>query len=110
MSKLMVFITRAQEVVDAALVRARVIAASVVTWLTLAAALAPFVASRIAEVAPDGVATTVTRWAITLVAVLNAAIAIIRRVTPVPAEYRGVVPPAKDVPPEFAAPTDLGAN
>lgn len=73
--------------------RATVIATSVVTLLTaIAAALSAFVAEVTPQL-PDGWQDNAFQLGATAVAVLGAAITAIRRVTTVPADQRGLLPP-----------------
>lgn len=72
--------------------RAKVIGSSAVTYLTAASAVVVILAEEIAKVLPSGYSDDVGRWAIVVVAVIAAAIAIIRRVTPVIPSDRGILP------------------
>jgi len=73
--------------------RVRVVLSSVVTWLTLASAAVLIFSEEIAAVLPEGPAADLGEWALRVVAWLGAAVAIIRRVTPVPESERGLLPP-----------------
>lgn len=71
--------------------RARVIATAAVTWLVAASAIVTAVAPQIGELFPNS-AEDIAAWAARVVAVLGGAVVIIRRVTPVAADERGVLP------------------
>jgi hypothetical protein len=76
----------------------KVIAFSAVTWLTAASAVVVILADEIAKVLPGGYQDDVARWALIVGGVLTAAINIIRRVTPVIPEDRGILPKPPVVP------------
>lgn len=78
--------------------RIRVVAGAAVTWLTFAATALTIFAEEIAAVFPDGGAEDATVWILRAVAWLGAAVAIIRRVTPVLPDQRGVLLPHADPP------------
>lgn len=78
---------------SAFLARVRVVLTAAVTWLTAIAAVVPFIADDIAAQLPEGAAEQVTKYALLAVAWLGAAVSIIRRVTPVLPQERGVLPP-----------------
>lgn len=63
--------------------RAKVVATAAVTYLVLAGAVLAIVAEELAKVLPDGPGQAVARIAGVALAAIGAAIAIIRRVTPV---------------------------
>lgn len=71
--------------------RAKVIFTAAPTYLVAASAIVIIVSSEAATVLPAGVATTVGAVALKIVAVLTAAINIIRRVTPVLPSERGIL-------------------
>lgn len=71
--------------------RIKVVAAAAVTWLSVASAIVIILSEEIANVLPAGQAETVGAWALKAVAVIGAAVAIIRRVTPVLPEDRGLL-------------------
>ena len=73
--------------------RARVIWQAAPTWLTGAAVAITVTNEEIASLLPAGAATTAGRWALLATGWLGAAVAIIRRVTPVPADQRGLLAP-----------------
>jgi len=70
--------------------RARVVLRAAPTWLTALSVMLTAAAHEISTVAPDG-GQDVVRWLITAAAWLASAVAIIRRVTPVPADQRGIL-------------------
>jgi len=72
--------------------RIRVVATAMPTWLVAASAVVVIVSEELAAVLPAGAGETVGRWAIVAVAVLGAAVNIIRRVTPVLPRERGILP------------------
>lgn len=72
--------------------RVKVVLSAAVTWIVLASSIVTIFAEEIAKVAAEGTAATVTRVAVRVVSILGAAVAIIRRVTPVLPEERGVLP------------------
>jgi len=82
--------------------RAKVVLTAAPTYLVAAAVLIPFVVDQLATVLPTTWSETVAQVAGKAVAVLGVAVAIIRRVTPVPAAQRGLLPlpPAGDGPPQ----------
>lgn len=88
----------------------KVIASSAVTWLTFAVVVLTMFSEEIAALLPAE--SDVTTWIATAVVWLSAAIAIIRRVTPVIPEERGILPqsppPVETVDPD--APLDEGAQ
>lgn len=69
--------------------RARVVLRAAPTWLTAAAVILTAAAHEISTLAPSG-GEDVVRWLVTAAAWLTSAVAIIRRVTPVPAAQRGL--------------------
>jgi ABC-type glucose/galactose transport system permease subunit len=73
------------------LARARVVATSAVTWLQVVAAVLVIAAEEIAKAVPE-VSDDVTTVVVRIVAVLGAAVAIIRRVTPALPDERGLLP------------------
>lgn len=76
--------------------RVKVIATSAVTWLTLAAAAIPRIADEIADEVPTQYADDVVRWGGSAAGWLLAAVAIIRIVTPVAKNLRGITPQPLD--------------
>lgn len=72
--------------------RLRIIATAAPTWLTAASTVLLIIHSEIAGLLPAGVAERLGSIVLVAVAWLGAAVAIIRRVTPVPVEQRGVLP------------------
>lgn len=72
--------------------RAAVILTAAVTYISALSAGLIVAANQIADVAPEG-SHDVVAWLVRGVAWLTAAVTIIRRVTPVPAAERGVLPP-----------------
>ncbi|MGD9798260.1 MAG: hypothetical protein AB7H43_15290 [Acidimicrobiia bacterium] len=62
------------------------------TYLTAIAVVLPLLAGDLAEVLPAGAAETVGEVALVIAAWLGAAVAIIRRVTPVAEHRRGLLP------------------
>lgn len=67
----------------------KVVAAAAVTWLVAASVIVSVAAPQIAELFPAS-AEDIALWAARVVAWLGAAVVIIRRVTPVPADERGL--------------------
>lgn len=72
----------------------RVVLSAAVTWITVASGVVVIVADEAAKVLPSGAAEDVAAVAVRVVAVLGAAVAIIRRVTPVLPDQRGLIPPS----------------
>jgi small neutral amino acid transporter SnatA (MarC family) len=73
--------------------RAKVIATAAVTYLVLAGAVLAILAEELAKVLPDGPGQVVARVLGIALAAIGAAIAIIRRVTPVlDASEHGILP------------------
>ena len=72
--------------------RLKVILGSWVTYLTAASSVVVILADEIAKVLPAGYADDVGRWGLVAVAVIGAIVSIIRRVTPVIPEDRGILP------------------
>lgn len=76
------------------LARVRVVLHAAPTYLVALSAVIVIVADELASVLPAGAVTTVGTIAARVVAVLGAAVAIIRRVTPVvDRAQRGLLPP-----------------
>lgn len=73
--------------------RARVVLTAAPTYLVGASAVVTIVADEVAKVLPAGQATTVGAVTVRVVAILGAAVAIVRRVTPVVDGERGLLPP-----------------
>lgn len=74
--------------------RAKVVLLAAPTYLVAVSAVVSILADEIAMVLPAGMAMTLGALAVRVVAVLGAAIGIIRRVTPVVVADRGLLPPA----------------
>lgn len=72
--------------------KVRVVLTAAVTYLTLAVTVITIFAEEIASVLPEGVAETVGMYGVTAVAWITVAISIIRRVSPVLPEERGILP------------------
>ena len=72
--------------------RAQVVLTAAVTWLVIAAAVITIIADELAKVLPAPWSDRISAWAITILGVLGAVITIIRRVTPVRPEERGLLP------------------
>lgn len=73
--------------------RIKVVASAAVTWITAVAVVLPLVAGDIAEVMPAQ-AETITHVALIVAGWLGAAVAIIRRVSTVLPDERGILPPS----------------
>lgn len=73
--------------------RLRVILTAAVTWLLVAQAALVAFADQIGPLLPTPWADRINAFIISAVAVIVAVIAIIRRVTPVLPEERGILPP-----------------
>jgi hypothetical protein len=73
--------------------RARVVLTAAVTWITLATTVLTGVAAAVVPNLPDPWGSQVAGWVAAAVAFLTGVVNIIRRVTPVPREERGVLPP-----------------
>lgn len=71
--------------------RAKVITSAAVTWLTFTALVLTVAADEIGQLAPDGTGQDVTTFLIRVAAWLGAAVSIIRRVTPVAPDERGIL-------------------
>lgn len=78
-----------------AIARIKVVLTAAVTWLVLASTIVTILSEEIATVLPAGAATDVGAVALKVVAVLGAAVTIIRRVTPVLPDERGLLPTVK---------------
>lgn len=70
--------------------RARVVVRAAPTWLTAAAVVLTAAAHEISTLAPNG-GEDIVRWLVTAAAWLTSAVAIIRRVTPVDPDRRGLL-------------------
>lgn len=70
---------------------AKVILKAAPTYLAIAAAIIPILVDEVAPVLPGGWASALTVVAVKAAAILGAAIAVIRRVTPVVKEQRGLL-------------------
>lgn len=73
--------------------RLHVLLGSAVTWIGIAATVVSIVWAELvaSELLPDGVETDVGRWVGVVLAVLAAVVSIIRRVTPVLPDDRGLL-------------------
>lgn len=78
---------------EAFLDRVAVLVSTAVTYLVAAAVGLSAVAQEIATVAPEG-GETVTAWLLRAVAWIGVAVATARRVSPVAADQRGLLPPS----------------
>ncbi len=76
---------------DDLLARVRVVLRAAPTWLTAAAVVLTAAAHEISTIAPAG-GEDVVRWLVTAAGWLASAVMIIRRVTPVDASDRGLLP------------------
>lgn len=74
------------------LARIKVIITAAPTYLTMAAVVVGILADELSKTVPDGWQDNVVQIGGAIVAVLGAAIAIIRRVTPVLESQRGILP------------------
>ena len=86
------------------LTRARVVLGNLATWLLAAAAVVGIFAEEIVAVLPDDWDGPVAQGAAVVLAVIAAAVAIIRRVTPVIGAQHGLLPVEGVVIPEQNAP------
>lgn len=75
--------------------RAKVVATALVTWLVVLVAALQVVIDEIAPLLPAPWDQKVTSWLLSAISVVSVAILIIRRVTPVPPEERGILPVEK---------------
>jgi small neutral amino acid transporter SnatA (MarC family) len=73
--------------------RTKVVLSAAVTWLVVAAAVLAIIAEELAKVLPDGPGQAVARVLGIALMAIGCAIAIIRRVTPVLPDERGILPP-----------------
>jgi len=73
--------------------KAKVVAQAAVTWLVFASVVLTFAAGEIASVVPGETGETITEWVLRIVAWIGVAVGIIRRVTPVAKDERGLLPP-----------------
>ena len=88
--------------------KALVIAQSAVTIIAMASTVCTVALTQIVPHLPDPLAGQVTLWAIRVIGALTAATLVIRRVTPVVKDLRGILPvngdpvpaPGNDLPPE----------
>lgn len=74
------------------LTRIRVVLTNLATWLTAAAAVVAIFAEEITEVLPEDWRGSVAQTVLIILAVIAAAVNIIRRVTPVIGEQQGLLP------------------
>ena len=72
--------------------RIKVVSAAAVTWLTAAGIILTIFSEEIGSVLPTGAAEEWAMWVVRIIAWIGAAVAIIRRVTPVLPDERGVLP------------------
>lgn len=72
--------------------RIKVVAGAAVTWLVAASVMITIFSEEIGGLLNNDTAAAFASWATTAVGWLGAAVAIIRRVTPVLPEERGVLP------------------
>lgn len=72
--------------------RVHVFLNSVVSWLTLAIVVLTAFSSQIGELFPEG-GEDIAAWVVRVLAWLSGAVLIIRRVSPVAADQRGMLPP-----------------
>lgn len=79
------------------LTRVKVVLANLSTWLIAAAAIVGIFAEEIVTVLPDDWEGSVSQTVTVVLAVIAAAVAIIRRVTPVIGEQHGLLPVAGPV-------------
>lgn len=75
--------------------RAKVVATALVTWLVVLVAALQVVIDEIAPLLPAPWDQKVTAWLLSAISVVSVAILIIRRVTQVPPEERGILPVEK---------------
>jgi hypothetical protein len=80
--------------------RAVVVLKAAPTYLVAAATIATIITEEVAEELPAGAAEWAVRIGGKVVSVIAAAVLIVRRVTPVIEEQRGLLPPAGPVIPE----------
>lgn len=78
--------------------RIKVLATAVNTWLVAAALIAPIIISEVAQELPSDKAEAFTKWGGKVVAWIGAAIAIVRRSTPVIKSQRGLLAPEEGTP------------
>lgn len=74
--------------------KAKVVAQAAVTWLVFISVVLTFAASEIADVVPGETGEEIVTWILRVVAWIGVAVGIIRRVTPVAPDERGILPPA----------------
>lgn len=92
------------------LARIRVFLKSAPTYLVAAGAVLTIVADEIAKAVPAGWQDNVVRIGGTAAAIIGAAVTIIRRVTPVLPEERGMLAPPKPPNPLDPAADEIGAG
>jgi hypothetical protein len=78
--------------------RIRVLGTAVNTWLVAAALIAPIIIGEVAEELPSDKAEVFTKWGSKVVSWIGAAIAIVRRSTPVIKSQRGLLAPEPGTP------------
>lgn len=76
------------------LARAAVVLRAAPTYLVTAAAVVTIITDEVADELPTSAAEAVVRWGGKVVSVIGAAVAIVRRSTPVIEGQRGLLPPA----------------
>lgn len=96
------------------LARVKVVVTAAPTYLVGAAAVVTAFSEEIAKILPAGAGEAVARVALVVLSAIAAAIAIIRRVTPVLAIQRGLLPQGPPAPPvvpiDMAPPVDVPNN
>lgn len=73
--------------------RARVVLTQAVTYIAAVSATLVLIAQNVVPELPEPIGSTVGTWVATAIAFLGGVVGIIRRVTPVPREERGILPP-----------------
>jgi hypothetical protein len=74
------------------LTRVKVVLGNISTWLIAAAAVISIFAEEIVKVLPEDWEGSVSQAVVVILGVITAAVAIIRRVTPVIGEQQGLLP------------------
>lgn len=72
---------------------ALVLAKALPTYLAIAAAVIPVLASSIADVVPNGWEDDVVRWGLTAAGIITAVTQVVKRVTPVLKHQQGILGP-----------------
>lgn len=70
-----------------------VLAKALPTYLAIAAAVIPVLASAVADVVPNGWEDDVVRWGLTAVGIVAAVTQVVKRVTPVLKHQQGILGP-----------------